>query len=102
MPGDWCAVYPSFLKRLSEPALQYVWNEAARAVWSAGEVEVIGYSLPESDMAIRVLLGPLRTRLANGEVRIRVTEPCREVRDRWAAFLGPALQFRELWDGSEG
>ena len=78
-------------------------------------MEVWGYSLPQSDTAVRSLLNCLRFRLAqsNGgirvhlvrsllnrlrfrvtqrKVRVRVHDPVREVRDRWQEFLGETAE----------
>ncbi len=59
----------------------------------AQSVEVWGYSLPESDTAVRTLLNGLRFRLAEGEVRARVHDPNAEVQDLWRDFLGDAAEI---------
>jgi len=84
--------YPSFLKKLDISATLKIWQQADAALRQAGEIEVWGYSLPESDSAIRVLLNPLRARLAEDQVRVSVhvpfdNIPAGETRARWKAFL---------------
>jgi hypothetical protein len=80
--------YPSFLKRLEGAEMQWLWHCAAKGLETAQEVEFIGYSLPESDLAIRVLLGPLRFRLQRGDVSVAVRDPDGRTLDRWRTFLG--------------
>ena len=45
----WIALHPSYLKRVELPEMQTIWAVAARALATADELHVIGYSLPESD-----------------------------------------------------
>ena len=84
--------YPSFLKRLEGIEMQSLWHSAAGAMETAREVEFIGYSLPESDLAIRVLLGSLRFRLQRGDVSVTVRDPDGVVFDRWRTFLGKQIR----------
>lgn len=67
----------------------------------ASFVQVIGYSLPESDTAIRVLLNPLRGRLESGEVQVLVDDPNPETRERWTEFLGEKTVTRQRSVGNE-
>lgn len=76
--------YPTYLKRLAAPEMQQVWRLAGNALRKAHIVEVWGYSLPDSDAAIRILLNELRFRR---KVRIYVHEPCEAARKRWCGFL---------------
>ena len=46
--------YPSFLKKLDVSATLEIWQQADAALRQGDEVEVWGYSLPESDSAMRV------------------------------------------------
>ena len=85
--------YPSFLKRLEGVEMQSLWHQAARALESAGTVKFVGCSLPESDLAIRVLLGPLRFRMERGEVSVTARNPDGEVLDRWRTFLGDRIKL---------
>jgi hypothetical protein len=85
--------YPSFLKQLRGAEMQKIWYRASEALAQAETIDIWGYSLPESDSAIRTLLNPLRFRLEQGNVRVCVHEPgCgvtgMEVRDRWKQFFG--------------
>jgi hypothetical protein len=68
--------------------MQSIWYKAARALETANSVEVWGYSLPQSDTAVRTLLNSLRFRLDKPEVRVQVHDPIQEVQDRWLDFLG--------------
>lgn len=81
--------YPSFLKQLGGTEMQEIWYRAGEALNQADQIDVWGYSLPESDTAIRALLNPLRFRLKRRSVQVAVHEPYSgEVRDRWRSFLG--------------
>jgi hypothetical protein len=64
--------YPSFLKRFRGKEMREVWQPADEAQRRAESVEVWGYSLPESDSAVRVLLNVLRNRLKREKVYINV------------------------------
>ena len=81
--------YPSFLKRLETPEIQDVWQHASRALQSASSVECWGYSLPESDTAVRTLLLPIRSRLKDRAISVAV-HVCRDdaAKQRWRALLG--------------
>jgi hypothetical protein len=72
--------------------MQRLWYSAAKALETAETVDCAGYSLPESDLAIRVLLGPLRFRIERGEVSVVVRDPSGEVLDRWRTFLGDRIK----------
>ena len=93
--------YPSFLKKLRGPEMQRVWSLASRALSSANAIEVWGYSLPSSDVAVRALLNPLRFRLARGKLRVEVhdPDPTGQVHERWREFLGSGTGL-ELLDDS--
>lgn len=56
----------------------------------ADVVEVWGYSLPESDQAVRALVAPLIDRLEHSKVSVIVHDPDFEARERWKKFLGSA------------
>jgi hypothetical protein len=91
-PDGFLLGYPSFLKQLRGQEMQSIWHQAARALEEAESVEVWGYSLPQSDTAVRSLLNCLRFRRTPRKVRVRVHDPLREVRDRWAEFLGETAE----------
>lgn len=77
-------IYPTYLKKIEGFEIQQVWHRAAEALRKANVVEVWGYSLPESDGAIRALLNTLPFRR---EVEICVHEPCVAAQTRWSEFL---------------
>ncbi len=79
--------YPSFLKQLVSPEIQRIWYLAGSFLGQAKSVEFYGYSLPDSDLAVRVLLGPLRCRIEKGEVAAAVHDPNRQVQERWLQLL---------------
>jgi hypothetical protein len=92
-PEGFLLGYPSFLKQVRGQEMQAIWDQANRALGVAESVEIWGYSLPQSDTAVRTLLNQLRFRLANREVRIRVHERMSETQDRWREFLGEGAEI---------
>lgn len=88
LPGDSLLAYPSFLKQLAGEEMQEIWRVANQAVLKSNSVEVWGYSLPESDLAVRAILGPLRSRLRSHSTSVRIHDPSGDVRTRWKDFLG--------------
>lgn len=87
-------IYPSFLKQLKTPQIQLIWHRAAEELARADEIHIIGYSLPESDTAVRTLLNTLRFRSEINDLMITVDDPNSEVRQRWKNFLGEKITLR--------
>jgi hypothetical protein len=79
--------YPSYLKTVQNKFLRKIWQQADVAIRLAGVVEIYGYSLPESDVAMSLLLAPLRWRAAVNEVKVEVNDPNGEVLDRYRTFF---------------
>lgn len=88
-------VYPSFLKQLEGLQIQSVWYSAAKALDKADEIHIIGYSLPESDTAVRTLLNTVRFRLEKDVLKVIVDDPDSETRQRWGNFLGEKVILRD-------
>lgn len=86
--------YPSFLKQLDHPILDEVWRQAADALAMADRIEVWGYSLPSSDVAIRALPQTVSARVRRGDCSVVVHDPSSQVLRRWEAFLGGSADFR--------
>ncbi len=82
-------LYPSYLKQLSGRAMQQIWHDAAEALRRAERVDVYGYSLPESDLAVRTLFNVLRFRAEADALSVLVHDPGPASRERWQTFLGP-------------
>jgi hypothetical protein len=87
--------YPSFLKKLRGPEMQQIWYRAGRALSRAHEVDIWGYSLPESDAAVRALLNVLRFRLKRKLAVVSVHDPDYNTRMRWRNFLGDGVKLCE-------
>lgn len=85
---------PSYLKSLHTPVLQEIWQLAVEALHSADQVKIIGYSLPESDGAVRTLLNPLRSRLGGGNAQVVVVNDDPNALDRWKDLLGDRAELR--------
>jgi hypothetical protein len=92
-PGDPAIVLPTYLKRTEGNEFQTIWLQASQALAQAEAVDIIGSSLPESDIGVRVLMNPLRARLASGSVTIGVQDPSSETAHRWKLLLGPPVQW---------
>lgn len=93
-PDPGMMAYPSFLKRLDHPILETIWRTASEALARAESVVVWGYSLPESDAAIRALLQGLSARVRRGEAEAVVHDPSQRVLRRWRALLGEQVELR--------
>jgi len=88
-------IYPSYIKHLKGEQMQRIWFQAGNAVSKAEEIRIIGYSLPESDFAVRTLLNPLRFRSQKKDVKIFVDDPDPKTRKRWRDFLGDSALIRD-------
>ena len=80
-------LYPSFLKQLSNSVMQQIWYAAGEALRKAQHVEIYGYSLPASDIAVRTLLNLLRFRCER-DLILRIHDPSPEAQCRWREFIG--------------
>ncbi len=87
-PENPVLLYPSFLKQLPGLEMQSVWDRAGEALQQAKRIDIYGYSLPESDSAVRALLNVLRFRLERAEIEVQVHNPGHEAQYRWREFLG--------------
>jgi hypothetical protein len=83
---DAVLAYPSFLKKLDVPAILDIWRKADVALRQADDIEIWGYSLPESDASARVLFNSLRDRPGRDAPRVHVAGDT-EARNRWLTFL---------------
>lgn len=90
-PAPPLLIHPSYLQDLGTTEVREIWNKAAQALNKATAVEVWGYSLPESDHAVRALIATLNHRLEHSKVSVTVHDPDFETRGRWKKFLGSAL-----------
>jgi hypothetical protein len=93
--------YPSFLKRLQGREMQQIWRLADLRLLAADSIEVWGYSLPNSDVAARTLLNPLRFRLGRAKLKMNVHDPDDHVLTRWCKFLGTHPGLKLLSDKLE-
>lgn len=90
-PENEFLIYPSFLKQLENNVIKNIWNNASRALLDdkTKKIFFIGYSLPESDIAVRVLLNPIREKL---QKEIFVIDPSQDTLDRFIGFLGDRIK----------
>lgn len=89
--------YPSYLKPAPSNELQKVWQLAQEAIQKAKTVEVVGFSLPAADVAIRTLLMPL----ASEPHQVVIRDPNPDTRERWARFLDGEVEFGDPVGGGE-
>lgn len=79
---------PSYLKKFENSVIQSIWEQAAQAIISADQIIIVGYSLPYADIAVRVLLNPLRQRISRNSVIVKVVDPNKSTQKHWQDFLG--------------
>jgi hypothetical protein len=79
--------HPSYLKTTQNAFLREIWRCADSAIRSADHAEIWGYSMPESDIAVSLLLAPLRWRASAGKVTINVHNPNGRDLDRYRSFF---------------
>jgi hypothetical protein len=72
--------------------MQQIWQDAAETLRRAERVDVYGYSLPESDLAVRTLFNILRFRAEANALRFLVHDPGPASQERWQTFLGPKAE----------
>ncbi len=65
-------------------AVRGLWREANDALKTADRIIVIGYSLPQADLAMQLFLGTIRQ---NPNARIHVVDICQDVLDRYRSLL---------------
>jgi hypothetical protein len=94
-PSDPIVAFPSYLKSLSHPILLDVWRAASEAIVNCSDFAAAGYSLPESDSAVRALLLPVANSVRAGRVKAIVVDPSRIALDRWREFLGSNPRYVE-------
>jgi hypothetical protein len=84
----------SYLKSLEGGIIQSIWNQALDAITTADIVTIVGYSLPSADVAVRMLLNPLRRRISEGLVKVKVVDLDNEktTLERWKTFLGDKVE----------
>ncbi|HHT9137938.1 MAG TPA: hypothetical protein ACFYEK_11955, partial [Candidatus Wunengus sp. YC60] len=85
---DFVLIGFSYLKQLEGTIIQSIWDQASEAITNAGTVTIVGYSLPLSDVAVRTLLNPLRRRISEGLVKVKVVDTNKTTLGRWGTFLG--------------
>lgn len=99
LPGDWIALYPSYLKKLTSEPMYDIWALASQALGRAAEVRIIGYSFPESDLAVQVLVNAVRSRVKSGKVNLVVVNPSREAIERARRLVGGTIADQQRMIG---
>ena len=88
---------------LSHESIRSLWHQAKHfALQAADRLYVIGYSLPETDFAMRSLLweGAKRAKHSElGKKLLYVVDPDKNVGDRYADKLGQYYEVRTDWVG---
>lgn len=83
----------SYLKQLEGTIIQSIWDQALEGITTANEVTIVGYSLPSADVAVRMLLNPLRRRIFEGLVKVKVVDTNKNTLERWGTFLGAKVEI---------
>lgn len=89
-------ITPSYLKSFDSPVLETISGQASEALNKASKVTFVGYSLPQGDKAIRGLLNPLKKRIKDKKVQVKVIvgKNCgREIISRWQQFFGNNIEI---------
>lgn len=83
-------ILPSYIKNLNNIHLQSIWHQAGEALKNAKEIIFLGYSLPKADVAVRVLINPIKYRLENNDVKVIaiVGKDNNEGEKTWKEFFG--------------
>lgn len=82
----------SYLKQLEGAIIQSIWDQALEGITTANEVTIVGYSLPSADVAVRMLLNPLRRRISEGLVKVKVVDTKKTILEHWKNFLGTKVE----------
>ncbi len=88
-------LHPAYLKTAQNKYLREIWRQADAKIRSADTVEFWGYSLPDSDIAVSLLLAPLRWRAATGEVKLVANNPDGEALDRYRSFFDRHVELTQ-------
>ena len=92
-------IAPTHLKEILHSSLRRIWSVAGDVLHFAKQVLIIGYSLPPSDILVRLLLSnSLRYRLredAHDPPQVTIVDPDPEgvVSERYHEVLGPRVRF---------
>lgn len=87
-------IEPSYLKRFNSTPVLGIWERAFQALQQANELIIIGYSLPEADVAAQVFLASaVRTSKIQS---ITVIDPCGSVFDKFSALFGKEIVKKEM------
>ena len=91
-PENPLLIFPSYLKKFEHPVFQSIWDQAAIALNQADQVMFVGYSLPPADIAVRILINPLKRRRDHKGIKIRVVNPNEGSLERYKNFLGTGIE----------
>jgi hypothetical protein len=87
-------IEPSYLKRFKCTPVLGIWERAFQALQQTNELIIIGYSLPEADVAAQVFLASaVRTSKIQS---ITVIDPCGSVFDKFCALFGKEIVKKEM------
>ena len=77
-------IHPSYIKILESNHMLKVWKQAQQKLLDAETIDIVGYSLPDADQAVRTLLMTLR----DTKKHINVILPDEKMLEAWKEFLG--------------
>jgi hypothetical protein len=64
-------IFPSSKKSINDRTLKTIWEKAKFALSNASEIDIVGYSFPETDIEIIELFEILRNRVADNDLHIK-------------------------------
>src|SRR6266576_192233 len=92
-PGEPAIVLPTYLKRNEGREFRSIWAQAFVCLSQADSLLVVGSSLPESDIGVRVLLNPIRQRVDRKQLHVTIQNPAPEAFQRWKTVLGGNIEW---------
>lgn len=88
-------IYPSYIKQINNQIMSEIWSQAHKALQKGEVIEIVGYSLPEADQAIRSML--LSVHNCGKEIRVvnksKDEKNKAEIRKKWRDFFGDDVRF---------
>lgn len=76
-------IAPTYIKKHDDPWLQTAWRKSFFALQRADHIIFIGYSFPEADIAVRLLLtAAIHNKLTNNKVKITIIDPDPKIKEK--------------------
>ena len=79
-------------------SLKRIWSQALSSLRTAGKLFIIGYSLPMTDLAVRLFL---HDGVRNGKKELYIVNPDRDLVDHYTELLGNAFDIKDEFVGDK-